>query len=1285
MKYLLKLLFLASITTFSAGLLWSDEITSKLYEKYKSSIVRVWAGFGHGTGFVINDDGYILTNAHVTALNWNVFDDNTSNSHEEHMTGVDADNLCPNKKRHYVVLREVGGKAYGYRARLIAESRHLDLAILKVDEPLKDCKPLRFFGENSVPKHGESIFTVGHSGMNDDEQKTDNLIKYMGIEFPSAEYIVKYARSVINREFDEIPPEVLPKSEAKAIKELIFKLYYKTQLTREEQNNIQKLNLEHILKHLIQKASTEIVNHMSLQNFVATESCPPIKELPEEFFDLASPACGNAGDIEKIVKVQHWGLDNNGSVLILQHKATTRQGNSGGPMLNMRGEVVGVVTSGRSNDGVNTGLNYASHGDEAMAFLKEKGIKFYRGAGAPNTDIANISLQEKFEAAFGKLIIPKTHEIINGVIVSAKGHMIVPWKENADYSDSILIHKIGEYSFAYKMVPLASDSAKRLTLLKPLAEIKDIPFLELSRKEFDKKTQYTIAQQNVNANTLLSDLGVGDFKKIEETLKDGEKINEAAKKQFELKKESATLKSRSKPFFILSGSTMHGAPVIDAANNMAGFIVGASNGGNVALPAAAVRKILEANGVLEASEDVSSYDISSLFWEDYLKIGAVVVLVCLAILLLVSLARKRSNSLNSQFLTKLENNGANVARHDVEAKSVYIPQKVLEYGTPDLKAKISAAENVIHQIDRILNNPSKIDGINVYKVAREYQQLQQNAIKRLSRCLTLAGLNRKREALQMASAYPSLISIINSLQFDDLEKWRIYCARAGIPAPEQILNSDIEKLNSLIEEMKLMPEDHTQILRKYMAGGEFEKAIELLEIDIALNPNNEALQRQLVSVKNNLLNQKISIISKHAQNGEHKEAVAIFDQINEIMPQSLKDSSTRWPKMLSYIVSVKRDIAKDIIAETMKALQETDKEDWRKIFDILSVIDANVEGFPDLKDDINFEITAKKRAEAEEGKAAYVKQMEFEDACGELNKMVSNLSELRDKGKVSKADLLYYLRAAEIKWKKAESYGIEIGEDIANRFSKNIKFVKQEINRIDTIKRRCILSSVGTMVILVASISVILYNRHHKLNAYKEFMSLYRGNDTAETLTSVFTSLKNKYSSYLEHPNFKRIVDDIAGKIGVEKQMESDFKSFVEKCSNPIEETPDSSRVKLLESWIESEYAKLDSHLPQSFKMKLKLSKDRFDGELKKYKIYITHYAEGERDKLLSEINSIFNSITSDFSKGIYDGEKSDNFSKKKKTFADLKYEYVDNVSFLNDCTIVFDILKTVVKNHIIN
>ena len=96
-----------------------------LIEKVKKSVVLIRGDDGDGSGFVIHEDGYILTNQHVIE-----------------------------KSRRINVL--IDGRSH--RANVIAEDEVLDIALLKI-EPSGKLEPLRFADDAYV---GEEVIMIGY-------------------------------------------------------------------------------------------------------------------------------------------------------------------------------------------------------------------------------------------------------------------------------------------------------------------------------------------------------------------------------------------------------------------------------------------------------------------------------------------------------------------------------------------------------------------------------------------------------------------------------------------------------------------------------------------------------------------------------------------------------------------------------------------------------------------------------------------------------------------------------------------------------------------------------------------------------------------------------------------------------------------------------------------------------------------------------------------------------------------------------------------------------------------
>ena len=108
-------------TLTKVGALSNAEIISKV----KSSVVYVETTKGSGSGFVIDDDGYVLTNAHVV---WDV---------------------------NFVDIYSVSGHSFG---QVVGRDEEIDLALIKL-EP-NELKPV-ILGNSDTLRQGDDVFTLG--------------------------------------------------------------------------------------------------------------------------------------------------------------------------------------------------------------------------------------------------------------------------------------------------------------------------------------------------------------------------------------------------------------------------------------------------------------------------------------------------------------------------------------------------------------------------------------------------------------------------------------------------------------------------------------------------------------------------------------------------------------------------------------------------------------------------------------------------------------------------------------------------------------------------------------------------------------------------------------------------------------------------------------------------------------------------------------------------------------------------------------------------------------------
>lgn len=98
----------------------------KIIERMRGSVVTIFAGEGHGSGFLISEDGYILTNEHVVSG----------------ATFVQV---------KFVTGREVTGE-------VVRKDKIRDVALLKLE---KDVYPFLYLGDSSKIDIGEEAYAIG--------------------------------------------------------------------------------------------------------------------------------------------------------------------------------------------------------------------------------------------------------------------------------------------------------------------------------------------------------------------------------------------------------------------------------------------------------------------------------------------------------------------------------------------------------------------------------------------------------------------------------------------------------------------------------------------------------------------------------------------------------------------------------------------------------------------------------------------------------------------------------------------------------------------------------------------------------------------------------------------------------------------------------------------------------------------------------------------------------------------------------------------------------------------
>ncbi len=109
-----------------------------LVERYEDGVVQIKTPSGSGSGFIISDEGHILTNCHV----------------------------IENETEISVTIFEKAGREFSQikldDIKIVALNPFYDLALLKIENKLKKPPVKCYFAGNSHTKKGESVFAIGN-------------------------------------------------------------------------------------------------------------------------------------------------------------------------------------------------------------------------------------------------------------------------------------------------------------------------------------------------------------------------------------------------------------------------------------------------------------------------------------------------------------------------------------------------------------------------------------------------------------------------------------------------------------------------------------------------------------------------------------------------------------------------------------------------------------------------------------------------------------------------------------------------------------------------------------------------------------------------------------------------------------------------------------------------------------------------------------------------------------------------------------------------------------------
>ena len=131
MQYLIKLFLCLSIF-INANFIHSNEI----FENNKLSVVLILGDNGYGTGVILSDDGYVLTNEHVVDNNPNL---RAALNYDYDLNDYDE---------------------FIHTVEIIKINKQNDLALLKINNPKTLLRPIKISRQS--PLVGDQVYAIGH-------------------------------------------------------------------------------------------------------------------------------------------------------------------------------------------------------------------------------------------------------------------------------------------------------------------------------------------------------------------------------------------------------------------------------------------------------------------------------------------------------------------------------------------------------------------------------------------------------------------------------------------------------------------------------------------------------------------------------------------------------------------------------------------------------------------------------------------------------------------------------------------------------------------------------------------------------------------------------------------------------------------------------------------------------------------------------------------------------------------------------------------------------------------
>jgi S1-C subfamily serine protease len=284
--------------------------------------------YSSGTGFVVTDDGVIVTNNHVVA----------------------PEPLKDTPSPLVMVMQKIGNQYILHKSTVLWQNPNADVAVIQA--PSLKAKPFPIVFDETKSTPSEEVYSMGYPGITDlaeEDFARSNEIRKLLVE-NKATYRVHEQERQLRRPLSQTEVDAIVRDVAGRL----------GPIAGEWMEFLAHLGM--FLQNADDGPAWDVTNVIAGKSLWGDYFKPTVTK----------------GSIERIAKVRGFlGVDHP-DVLTFQHSCAIKHGNSGGPLLNGGGQVVGVVGRGESkvSSGDREEIKWAAAAGELKAWLDEHHINY---------------------------------------------------------------------------------------------------------------------------------------------------------------------------------------------------------------------------------------------------------------------------------------------------------------------------------------------------------------------------------------------------------------------------------------------------------------------------------------------------------------------------------------------------------------------------------------------------------------------------------------------------------------------------------------------------------------------------------------------------------------------------------------------------------------------------------------------------------------------------------------------------------------------------------------------